>query len=94
MGGDGSLKIIQQLATLGNSLLVGIPKTIDNDVAFTEHSIGFDTVINTNVDAINRLTFTAASHYRVMIVEVMGAYRRSFSTTLRDCWWCRCNFNS
>jgi 6-phosphofructokinase 1 len=72
VGGDGSLKIIQQLATLSNSILVGIPKTI-NDVGFTEHSIGFDTVINTIVDAINRLTFTAASHSRVMILEVMGA---------------------
>jgi 6-phosphofructokinase 1 len=94
VGGDGSLKIIQQLGTLGNWHLVGIPKTIDNDVAFTEVSIGFDTVINTIVDAINCLTFTAASHDSVMIVEVMGPYCRSFSTTLRDCWWCRCNFNS
>jgi 6-phosphofructokinase 1 len=72
VGGDGSLKIIHQLATLGNWHLVGIPKTIDNDVALTERSIGFDTAVNTVVDAINRLTFTAASHDRVMIVEVMG----------------------
>jgi ATP-dependent phosphofructokinase / diphosphate-dependent phosphofructokinase len=72
IGGDGSLNIIHQLAVLGNWNLVAIPKTIDHDVAFTERSIGFDTAINTIVDAINRLIFTAASHDRVMIIEVMG----------------------
>lgn len=72
VGGDGSLKIIHELANMGNWNLVAIPKTIDNDVALTERSIGFDTAVNTVVDAINRLTFTAASHDRVMIVEVMG----------------------
>ncbi|MBD2136769.1 ATP-dependent 6-phosphofructokinase [Anabaena sp. FACHB-1237] len=72
IGGDGSLNIINQLAVAGGWNLVGIPKTIDNDVALTERAIGFDTAVNTVVDAINRLTFTAASHDRVMIVEVMG----------------------
>ncbi|UKP00312.1 ATP-dependent 6-phosphofructokinase [Nostoc sp. UHCC 0870] len=72
IGGDGSLSIINELATQGNWNLVAIPKTIDNDVALTERAIGFDTAVNTIVDAINRLTFTAASHDRVMIVEVMG----------------------
>ncbi|HLP91250.1 MAG TPA: ATP-dependent 6-phosphofructokinase [Nostocaceae cyanobacterium] len=72
IGGDGSLSILHQLAKLGNWNLVAIPKTIDNDVAFTERAVGFDTAVNTIVDAINRLTFTAASHDRVMIVEVMG----------------------
>jgi 6-phosphofructokinase len=72
IGGDGSLKIIHELANLGNWNLVAIPKTIDHDVALTERSVGFDTAVNTIVDAINRLTFTAASHDRVMIVEVMG----------------------
>ncbi len=72
IGGDGSLNIIHQLAVLGNWNLVAIPKTIDHDVAFTERSIGFDTAVNTIVDAINRLIFTAASHDRVMIIEVMG----------------------
>ncbi|MTJ12256.1 ATP-dependent 6-phosphofructokinase [Anabaena sp. UHCC 0187] len=72
VGGDGSLNIIHQLAVLGNWNLVAIPKTIDHDVAFTERSIGFDTAVNTIVDAINRLIFTAASHDRVMILEVMG----------------------
>lgn len=72
IGGDGSLKILRQLACQGNWNLVGIPKTIDNDVALTERAIGFDTAVNTVTDAINRLIFTASSHDRVMIVEVMG----------------------
>ncbi|MEB3178380.1 MAG: ATP-dependent 6-phosphofructokinase [Nostocaceae cyanobacterium] len=72
IGGDGSLAILNQLATKGNWQFIGIPKTIDNDVALTERVVGFDTAVNTIVDALNRLTFTAASHDRVMIVEVMG----------------------
>ena len=72
ISGNGSLNIIHQLAVLGNWNLIAIPKTIDHDIAFTERSIGFDTAINTIVDAINRLIFTAASHDRVMIIEVMG----------------------
>ena len=72
IGGDGSLAILRELARQGNWNLVAIPKTIDNDVAFTERSVGFDTAVNTVVDALNRLTCTAASHDRVMVVEVMG----------------------
>ena len=72
IGGDGSLAILRELASQGNWNLVAIPKTIDNDVAFTERSVGFDTAVNTVTDALNRLTFTAASHDRVMVVEVMG----------------------
>jgi ATP-dependent phosphofructokinase / diphosphate-dependent phosphofructokinase len=72
IGGDGSLAILSQLARLGNWRFIGIPKTIDNDVACTERVIGFDTAVNTITDAINRLTFTASSHDRVMVVEVMG----------------------
>lgn len=72
IGGDGSLAILNQLRIAGNWQFIGIPKTIDNDVAITEHVVGFDTAINTIVEALNRLTFTAASHDRVMIVEVMG----------------------
>ncbi|MBF2063218.1 MAG: ATP-dependent 6-phosphofructokinase [Calothrix sp. C42_A2020_038] len=72
IGGDGSLAILNQLQTAGNWQFIAIPKTIDNDVALTEHVVGFDTAVNTIVDALNRLTFTAASHDRVMIVEVMG----------------------
>ncbi len=72
IGGDGSLSILSQLAAQGNWQFIGIPKTIDNDVALTERAVGFDTAVNTITDALNRLTFTAASHDRVMVVEVMG----------------------
>lgn len=72
IGGDGSLTILSQLALHGNWNFIGIPKTIDNDVALTERSVGFDTAVNTVTEALNRLTFTAASHDRVMVVEVMG----------------------
>jgi ATP-dependent phosphofructokinase / diphosphate-dependent phosphofructokinase len=72
IGGDGSIAILSQLALQGNWQFVAIPKTIDNDVALTERAIGFDTAVNTITDALNRLTFTAASHDRVMVVEVMG----------------------
>ncbi|MGF1570728.1 MAG: ATP-dependent 6-phosphofructokinase [Nodosilinea sp.] len=72
IGGDGSLAILQRLAQQGGINLVGIPKTIDNDVGATEVSIGFDTATNIATEALDRLHFTAASHNRVMILEVMG----------------------
>ncbi len=72
IGGDGSLAILHHLAKQGNWQLVGIPKTIDNDVALTEKSIGFDSAVNTITNALHCLIFTAASHDRVMVVEVMG----------------------
>jgi len=72
IGGDGSLAILRRLAQQGGINLVGIPKTIDNDVGITERSIGFDTAVNIATEAIDRLHFTAASHSRVMVVEVMG----------------------
>ncbi|PSB34922.1 ATP-dependent 6-phosphofructokinase [Stenomitos frigidus] len=72
IGGDGSIAILNQLAFQGHWQFIAIPKTIDHDVALTERSIGFDTAVNTITDALNRLTFTASSHDRVMVVEVMG----------------------
>lgn len=72
IGGDGSLAILRKLAQQGGLNLVGIPKTIDNDVGITEHAIGFDTAVNIATEAVDRLHFTAASHSRVMILEVMG----------------------
>ncbi|KJH70600.1 ATP-dependent 6-phosphofructokinase [Aliterella atlantica] len=72
IGGDGSAAILRRLAQQGNINLVAIPKTIDNDVGVTEHSIGFDTAVNTATEALDRLHFTAASHSRVIILEVMG----------------------
>jgi 6-phosphofructokinase 1 len=72
IGGDGSLAILRRLATQGNLNFVAIPKTIDNDVGITERSIGFDTAVNIATEALDRLHFTAASHSRVIILEVMG----------------------
>lgn len=72
IGGDGSLAILRRIAQQGKLNLVGIPKTIDNDVAVTEMSIGFDTAVSVATEALDRLHFTAASHSRVMILEVMG----------------------
>ncbi len=72
VGGDGSLDIIYDLAQQGGWNLVAIPKTIDNDVPFTERSIGFRTAVDTVTSALYDLTFTAASHDRTMIVQVMG----------------------
>ncbi|NET53272.1 MAG: ATP-dependent 6-phosphofructokinase [Merismopedia sp. SIO2A8] len=72
IGGDGSLAILRRLAQQGGMNLVGIPKTIDNDLGSTERSVGFDTAVNTATEALDRLHFTAASHSRVMVLEVMG----------------------
>jgi 6-phosphofructokinase 1 len=72
IGGDGSLAILNQLAIQGGWNLVGVPKTIDNDVGSTENSIGFNTALNVAVEALDRLTYTAISHSRVMVLEVMG----------------------
>ncbi|HEY9819050.1 MAG TPA: ATP-dependent 6-phosphofructokinase [Candidatus Obscuribacterales bacterium] len=72
IGGDGSLEIICQLAEKGNWNVIGIPKTIDNDVPFTEQSVGYNTAVDTVTKMLYDLTFTAASHDRVMVVQVMG----------------------
>ena len=72
VGGDGSMAILSRLTHQGKIPFIGIPKTIDNDVAFTEWSIGFNTAVSVATDALDRLQPTAASHHRVMILEVMG----------------------
>ncbi|MGB7416612.1 MAG: ATP-dependent 6-phosphofructokinase [Thermosynechococcaceae cyanobacterium] len=72
IGGDGSLDIIDTLAQQGQWQWIAIPKTIDNDVPFTEQSIGFDTADNSVTKALYDLTCTAASHDRIMVVQVMG----------------------
>ena len=72
VGGDGSLKILSRLAIQGGIPFVGIPKTIDNDVARTERAVGYTTAVATATEALDRLQPTAASHDRVMILEVMG----------------------
>jgi 6-phosphofructokinase 1 len=72
VGGDGSFAILRRLAQQGGIDLVGIPKTIDNDVGATEFSVGFNTAVMVATEALDRLQPTAASHDRVMILEVMG----------------------
>lgn len=72
VGGDGSLAILRKLAQQGNWNLVAVPKTIDNDLGATESSVGFITAVNVATEALDRLNYTAASHSRVMILEVMG----------------------
>jgi 6-phosphofructokinase 1 len=71
IGGDGSMRIGLGLQAMGVPI-VGVPKTIDNDLAATDVTFGFDTAVATATDAIDRLRSTAEAHHRVMIVEVMG----------------------
>jgi len=72
VGGDGSLKILHNLFKSGQIPFIGVPKTIDNDIGSTEKSIGFSTAVDVATEALDRLQPTAASHDRVMILEVMG----------------------
>ncbi|HEY5077765.1 MAG TPA: ATP-dependent 6-phosphofructokinase, partial [Acidimicrobiia bacterium] len=71
IGGDGSLTIAQLLCNKGMKI-VGVPKTIDNDVSGTITTFGFDTAVNTALEAIDKLHTTAESHDRVIVLEVMG----------------------
>ena len=71
VGGDGTLKISLELYQKG-SPIIGVPKTIDNDIQGTEVTFGFDTAVNTAMEAIDRLHTTAESHHRVMVLELMG----------------------
>jgi phosphofructokinase-like protein len=71
-GGDGSLRILRRLAQQGSIPLIAIPKTIDNDLGLTEVSLGHATALSTATNALDHLQPTAASHSRVMILEVMG----------------------
>ena len=73
IGGDGTLAIADRLADKGLNI-VGVPKTIDNDVAGTITTFGFDTAVSTALDAIDRLHTTAESHDRVIVIEVMGRH--------------------
>jgi len=71
VGGDGTLTCAHQMSKLGLRL-VGVPKTIDNDVRGTELTFGFNTAMNTATEAVDKLHTTAFSHHRVMLLEVMG----------------------
>lgn len=71
MGGEDTLGVAQKLHELGVPV-VGVPKTIDNDISGTDYSIGFDTAVAIATDAIDRLRTTAEAHHRIILVEVMG----------------------
>lgn len=71
LGGDGTLHIAHELAQKGVPI-IGVPKTIDNDIGGTEITFGFDTALNIATEALDRLHTTAESHHRVMVVELMG----------------------
>jgi ATP-dependent phosphofructokinase / diphosphate-dependent phosphofructokinase len=72
IGGDGSLAILRRLCEIADLPLIGVPKTIDNDVPFTEYAVGHATAVAVATEALDRLQPTAASHSRAMILEVMG----------------------
>ena len=73
IGGEGTLSCTNRLYEMGFPV-VGVPKTIDNDIGITERTFGFDTAVTIASDAIDRLHTTAESHNRVMVVEVMGRH--------------------
>jgi 6-phosphofructokinase 1 len=71
LGGDGTLHSAHELYTKG-APIIGVPKTIDNDIGGTEATFGFDTAVTTATEAIDKLHTTAEAHHRVMVLEVMG----------------------
>jgi phosphofructokinase-like protein len=72
IGGDGSMRIASRLVKSGLPWVIGVPKTIDNDVLGTDVTFGFDTAVSIATDAIDRLHTTTEAHERVMVVELMG----------------------
>ena len=72
IGGDGSLKASHELLKEYDFPIINIPASIDNDIYGTDYSIGFDTAVNTALDAIDKIRDTATSHERVFVIEVMG----------------------
>jgi len=75
IGGDGTFRGASKLHEVSGMPVVGIPATIDNDVAGTDTTIGFDTAVNTALSAIDKIRDTATSHERIFVVEVMGRSR-------------------
>ena len=74
IGGEDTLGAASRLHSEGTIAVVGVPKTIDNDLGATDYTFGFDTAVNIAMEAIDRLHTTADSHHRVLIVEVMGRH--------------------
>jgi 6-phosphofructokinase 1 len=73
VGGDGTMHIARKLSQLGLNV-IGVPKTIDNDLDGTDVTFGYDTAIQISTEAIDRLNTTATAHHRIMVIEVMGRY--------------------
>ncbi len=73
LGGDGSMTVADKLSRKGVQI-IGVPKTIDNDLVGTDQTFGYDTAVSIATEAIDRLHTVAASHHRVIVVEVMGRY--------------------
>jgi 6-phosphofructokinase 1 len=82
IGGNGSFGGAKDLSKKTNTLIVGIPASIDNDIFGTDETIGFDTALNTAVDEIDKIRDTAISHERIFIVEVMGRARGFLAVTV------------
>lgn len=74
VGGDGTMSFAQKFIGRGATRIVGVPKTIDNDLEATDYTVGFQTAVEVVTEALERLHTTAESHERIMIVEVMGRY--------------------
>jgi len=74
VGGEDTLGVASKLTNDGIPNIIGVPKTIDNDLSATDYTFGFDTAINIAMECIDRLHTTAESHHRVMVVEVMGRH--------------------
>ena len=88
IGGDGTLGIAYEFYKRGIPI-VGVPKTIDNDIVETTNTFGFDTAVSFATDAIDRLHTTAEAHHRVMVVEVMGRYAALDCALRGSRWWRR-----
>ncbi|MFH1281916.1 MAG: 6-phosphofructokinase [Candidatus Omnitrophota bacterium] len=74
IGGEDTLGVASKLVKDGLTNIVGVPKTIDNDLSATDYTFGFDTALNTAMECIDRLHTTAESHHRIIVVEVMGRH--------------------
>lgn len=74
VGGEDTLGVASKLIKDGIPNIVGVPKTIDNDLSSTDYTFGFDTALNTAMECIDKLHSTAESHHRIMVVEVMGRH--------------------
>jgi len=74
VGGDGSMSFAKKFIDKGMPRIVGVPKTIDNDLEATDYTVGFQTAVEIVVEAMERLHTTAESHERILVVEVMGRY--------------------